>query len=358
LQTSSTHNQQKQEDQMANRRLWIGIVTASIVSAICVSVNPAALAQTGSVRVAVTSKSLIYAPLYVAQRRGMFEKQGLKLEILDAGGGTKVAAGLAGGSIVAAMMAIDHVFAATTREQKWVMFGQLMNKEPYTFAMRKDIADAKGITASSPFAERLKSLEGTTIAVSALGSGTQLALASAMERAGVSPEKARWVPIGEPMAIVTAVERKQVEVGGRAPGPAEILVDRGTGVMVVDFSKDQLGKPYPTIVIATTAQQLKDRGPDLRKMMLALREALNFTRENPEEAAKSIREDFKFMDDKAFKDAMAFDLRSLPPDVLITKEEFDGAVAQSNSPYLLNVRRGAKVDDNFDEAVDTKIGEK
>jgi hypothetical protein len=64
------------------------------------------------------------------------------------------------------------------------------------------------------------------------------------------------------------------------------------------------------------------------------------------------------MEDKSFKDGMAFDLRSLPPDVLITKEEFDRAVAQSNSPYLLSVRRGAKVDENYDEAVDTKIGAK
>jgi len=316
------------------------------------------VAQTGSIRVAVTSKSLIYAPLYVAQRRGMFEKQGLKVEILDAGGGTKVAAGLAGGSITAGIMAIDHVFAATTRDQKWMIFGQLMNKEPYSFAMRKDVADAKGITASTPFAERLKSLEGTTIAISTLGSGTQLALAAAMMSAGVSPDKAKWVPIGDPLAIVTAVERKQVDVGGRAPGPAEMLVDRGTGVMVVDFSRDQTGEPYPTIVMATTEQQLKDRAQDLRKMMLALREGVNFSRESPDEAAKSIREDFKFMDDKAFKDGMAFDLRSLPPDVLITKEEFERAVAQNNSPYLLSVRRGVKVSDNYDGSVDVRVGAK
>jgi NitT/TauT family transport system substrate-binding protein len=343
---------------MSHRQLWFLILTALSFGALCIPGSEGAVAQTGAVRVAVTSKSLIYAPLYVAQRRGMFEKQGLKVEILDAGAGTKVAAGLAGGSIAAAMMAIDHVFAATTREQKWVMFGQLMNKEPYSFAMRKDVAEAKGITAKTPYTERLKALEGTTIAVSTLGSGTQLALASAMAAVGASPEKARWVPIGDPMAIVTAIERKQVEVGGRAPGPAEMLVDRGTGVMVVDFSKDQLGEPYPTIVIATTAQQLKDREPDLRKMMLALREALNFTRDNPEEAAKSIREDFKFMEEKSFRDGLAFDLRSLPPDVLITKAEFERAVAQSNSPHLLGVRRGVKVDDNYEEAVDEKIGSK
>jgi ABC-type nitrate/sulfonate/bicarbonate transport system substrate-binding protein len=166
------------------------------------------------------------------------------------------------------------------------------------------------------------------------------------------------VPIGDPLAIVTAVERKQVDVGGRAPGPAEMLADRGTGVMVVDFSKDQTGKLYPTIVIATTDQQLKAREQDLRKMMIALREALNFTRDHPEEAAKSIREDFKFMEDKAFQDGMAFELRSLPPDVLITKDEFDAAVVQSNSPYLLSVRRGVKVSDDFEQAVDLTVGAK
>jgi len=329
-----------------------------MAAALAAFANPSAEAQTGAIRIAVTSKSLIFAPVFVAQRRGMFEKQGIKVEIVDAGAGTKVAAGLAGGSIAAAMMAIDHVFAATTRDQKWVMFGQLMNKEPYTFAMRKDIADAKGISADSPYSVRLKALEGTTIAISSLGSGTHLALASAMAGVGLSADKVRWVPIGEPLAIVTAVERKQVDVGGRAPGPAEMLVDRGTGVMVVDFSKDQLGKPYPTIVMATTERQLKDRAQDLRKLTLAIREAINFTREHPDDAAKSIREDFKFMEDTAFKDGMAFDLRALPPDVLITEEEFRLAVEQSNSPYLLSVRRGVKVSDKYDDAVDINIGAK
>jgi NitT/TauT family transport system substrate-binding protein len=337
--------------------MQINIRTIAVVVGLLGLTTPS-LAQTGSVRVAVSSKSVIYAPLYVAQRLGMFEKQGLKVEILDAGSGTKVAAGLAGGSITAALMAIDHVFAATTRGQKWVMFGQLMNREPYSYAMRMDVAVAKGITADTPLKERLNSLEGASIAISALGSGTQLALAAAMASVGASPEKVRWFPIGDPLAIVTAVERKQVDVGGRAPGPAEMLADRGTGIMIVDFSKDYVGPPYPTIVLATTDQQLRERAGDLRKLMLALREALNFTRDHPEDASKSIREDFKFMDEKAFQQGMAFDLRSLPPDVLITKEDFDLAIAQNNSPYLLKERRGVKVSDDFKESVDVQIGAK
>ena len=64
------------------------------------------------------------------------------------------------------------------------------------------------------------------------------------------------------------------------------------------------------------------------------------------------------MEDKAFKDGMEFDLRSLPPDVLITEDEFRLAVAQSNSPYLLSVRRGVEVSDNYAEAVDVKVGTK
>ena len=55
---------------------------------------------------------------------------------------------------------------------------------------------------------------------------------------------------------------------------------------------------------------------------------------------------------------MAFDLRSLPPDVLITREDFDLAIAQNNSPYLLKERRGVKVSDDFKESVDVQIGAK
>jgi NitT/TauT family transport system substrate-binding protein len=353
-----------EERQMSSREVrtikrGIGVAYVAAIAALFITVLSApAQAQKGSVRIAITSKSLIYAPLYVAVRKGMFDARGLKVEILDAGGGTKVAAGLAGGSITAALMAIDHVFAATTREQKWIMFGQLMNKEPYSFAMRKDLAAEKGITADSPFKERLKALEGTTIAVSSLGSGTELALGSAMVSAGVSPEKSKWIPIGDPIAILTALEHKKVDVAGRAPGPAEMAVDRGVGVMLVDFSKDQTGDLYPTIVVATTEAQLNAHREDLRKLTLALREALEFTRSNPNEAAKVIREDFRFMEEKSFKDGFEFDLRALPKDILISKEEFQAAVNNSNSPYLLGIRRGVKVSDKFEEAVDITLGAK
>lgn len=315
-------------------------------------------AQDGTLRVAITSKSLIYAPLYLAERKGLFKQAGVKVEIVDAGGGTKVAAGLAGGSINAAFMAIDHVFAATTRDQRWIMFGQLMNKEPYSFAIRKDLAAEKGITESSSYEQRVKALDGLKIAVSTLGSGTQLALASTMSKAGLSPDKAKWIPIGDPLAIVTALQHRQVDVGGRAPGPAEMAVRRGYGVMIVDYSKDQTGTLYPAIVLATTAAQLKERSADLRKMMLALREALTFTRDQPEATAKLIRDDFKAMDDASFNDGMAFDLRSLPADVLITKGEFEAAVDHHNSPYLLGTRKGAKVSSNFEESVDTVVAAK
>ena len=340
------------------KRSSIRVAACTIGLVLGAANSSSALAESGTVRLAITSKSVIYTPVYVAERMGLFNKHGIKVEILDAGGGTKVAAGLAGGSITAAAMAIDHVFAGTTQDQKWVMFGQLMNKEPYTFAMRNDVAAARNITAASPYEDRVKALFGTTIAVSNLGSGTQLGLASAMAAFGVPPEKSKWVPIGDPMAMVMALEHKQVDVAGRAPGPAEIAADRGSAIMVVDFSKDQVGTAYPTIVVATTAAQLKDRAEDLRKLSIALREALEITRTKPDEAAAAIRNDFKVMDEKSFREGMAFELRSLPADLLITRQDFAAAVAHNNSPYLLSMRRGAMVSDNFAEAVDVEVAAK
>ena len=51
---------------MPAKMIWNSVIMAMIMAGAWAMANPCAIAQTGSVRVAVRSKSLIFAPLFVA----------------------------------------------------------------------------------------------------------------------------------------------------------------------------------------------------------------------------------------------------------------------------------------------------
>ena len=53
---------------MSAKRIVYSTTVALITAAAVAFANPSATAQTGAVRVAVTSKSLIFAPVFVARR--------------------------------------------------------------------------------------------------------------------------------------------------------------------------------------------------------------------------------------------------------------------------------------------------
>lgn len=328
---------------------------ASIVTIVSLT-SAASQEKLKDIRIGITSKSPIYAPLYYAKRAGLFDKAGLKVEIVDAGGGTKVAAGLAGGSFQATLSAIDHFFAAASHGQDWVLLGQTLDKEPYTYAMTKDLAAQKGITPESPLADRIKSLDGLTMGISSLGSGTQIALASAMESVGLNPAKAKWVPIGDPLAIVSALQQGQIDVGGRAPGAAEMAVSRGVATMVLDFSRDQVGQAYPTIVVVSTKAMLGKYRPELQALMDGLNQGLKKMHEHPEEVASLIRPDFAAMDDNSFKAGIEFTLRSLPGSVAISPEQYQRSVEHNNEGFALKIRNGQKITTSFKDAVDGASG--
>jgi NitT/TauT family transport system substrate-binding protein len=341
---------------MTLRHLLNGFVVASAISLVMGAALPARAQQPlKDIRIGITSKSLIYAPLYYAFRKGMFKDAGLNVEIVDAGGGTKVAAGLAGGSFQVTLNAIDHYFAASSHKQKWLMLGQLLEREPYTYAMRKDLAAKKGITENSSFSDRLKAIDGLTVGISSLGSGTHIALGAVMEGIGLDPNKIKWVPIGDPLAIVSALQHGRIDVGGRAPGPAEIAVSRGVGTMVVDFSKDFDGKPYPTIVVITTTEMRDKYKPEMTVLMKALDSGLKSMRKNSGEVAQVIRADFAAMDDLSYQAGVDFALKTIPESVAVTKEEFQRAVDHSNKGFALAIRAGVKIDAKFEDAIDQTL---
>ena len=77
--------------------------------------------------------------------------------------------------------------------------------------LRKDVADAAGITDKTPFAERAKALKGKTIGIQGVGSIVHAWERFVASRGGLDVEKDVRIAPMDPPAMLPAMETKAID---------------------------------------------------------------------------------------------------------------------------------------------------
>ena len=88
---------------------------------------------------------LYYLPLTIAERRGLFEEQGLEVEIQDLGGGSKSLQALIGGSVDVVTGAYEHTIRMQAKGQDVRAVCELGRFPGIVIAVSKSKADPKVI---------------------------------------------------------------------------------------------------------------------------------------------------------------------------------------------------------------------
>jgi len=120
---ADTHTDSCRSQNIKGRKGMFSTRSAALVLATIALTAGAARAQTAAlekptIQLAVGGKTLIaYLPLTIAERRGYFQKEGLKVEISDFAGGAKALQALVGGSADVVCGAYEHTISMTTRWQ-------------------------------------------------------------------------------------------------------------------------------------------------------------------------------------------------------------------------------------------------
>ena len=116
-------------------------------------------------RVVITQavESLAFVSNYVARANGYFAEEGLAAEVISTrGGGPDIKANLAGQadfSIAAGTYQINAVKAGGAL----VAVMSCLNRSIVNSAIRTDVAKKLGITAKTPYKEKLKKMKGLTV---------------------------------------------------------------------------------------------------------------------------------------------------------------------------------------------------
>ena len=192
------------------------------------------------VRFGQASKSLVSSAPRIADEMGFYAKHGIKPKfmMIDTGNGATTA--LISGSIDVAITGSADAIAPHARGQNVVIIADLFRGLTASLVIAKPVADRLGVSPTAPIAERLKALDGLTIATTAPTSPFPIAYGQAAKAVGAT---IKFTYMALP-AMQAAMESGAIQgFTGTAPYWT-FSVLRGTGVFWINGPRGELPSQY------------------------------------------------------------------------------------------------------------------
>jgi NitT/TauT family transport system substrate-binding protein len=199
----------------------------------------------------------------LGSEKGIFEKHGLKLDILyTEGGGETQQIIISGSADIGVAVGTQGVMGAFAKGAPIRIIGSAANGDDAFYYAKAD----------SPL-NSLKDMKGQTIAYSRNGSSTHTFVLGFINLLGIN---AKPVATGGPPATLTAVMSGQVDVGWSAPPFGLEQLNKGE-IKIVGSSLDLPSvKDHTVRLIVTNLQTLRQRPHVVQKFMDAYRETIEW----------------------------------------------------------------------------------
>ena len=232
-------------------------------------------------------------PVYIAQSKGFFKEEGLEVDITSTGGGGPDIRALIAGDVEFSFTTGDNVILAQQEGKTLLMVASGLNKLFINWAINKETAKAKGITESTPLAEKLKALKGLTIGFTNPGALTAHLASFVTRKAGYTPQQdVNMIAIGSGPTWIAALENRKVDIALTAPPTPETAVTRGFAIPFLNYTEyDKLGIPEFLMENLIARPETVAKDADLvRKMVRAVVKANKWALQStPEQVAEALK---------------------------------------------------------------------
>jgi ABC-type nitrate/sulfonate/bicarbonate transport system substrate-binding protein len=254
----------------------------------------AGIGQEMNIIMALPSETLTFSAAFLAEDAGFYKKEGLNVShrfITGVGSPNAVLAGSADFTI-----GTGPVFLrAAAKGQRMLAIANLIDKPLVELVLRKDVAEAAGITGNMPLAERAKRLKDKTIAIQGVGSIVHAWERFVAARGGLDPETDVRIAPMEPPSMWPALQTKAVDgFVTSMPYTTDAIVS-GDAVLYASAARGDAPDILPFaagLVITNPKTCQADRDKCLR-VVRALVHAAQFVRDKPDEALNILRARYK-----------------------------------------------------------------
>lgn len=286
---------------MAKRLLasaWRGLALGAALALAATAANAEKLT------VATPGVALHFYPFYVAEAAGFFKEEGIDIDWVDVGSGSKQIAAVAGGSAEYAVVGMQPAISARQNGADVVSIAALFNGYPIQLVLSNAALKKTGIDPAMGIDEKIKRLKGVSIAVTGIGSTTDVLLRSYFKARSIEPDQAVTIqPLGNPGAIFAAFEQGQID-GFQLGAPfTQRAEQEGLGKTAIDPLDGGIpelkGVPYTAII--TNGATVANKPELLQKSVNALAKAMKLIKDDPEKVQGLIKSYFPDTDEKTYK---------------------------------------------------------
>lgn len=192
------------------------------------------------IKITMPVVALSMMPVYLAKARGYFADEGLDVEMIVTNGGGPDIKALIARDVDFTYTPGDGVVLAYAAGQRTIIVMNAFRRVIINWAMRKDVASARGVTETTPFDQKIKALKGLTVGATQPAALTANLAKFVIRKAGYIPQQdVNVIPIGAGPTWLAALENHKVDVALTATPVPETAIARGYAMMFINNSKGE-----------------------------------------------------------------------------------------------------------------------
>jgi NitT/TauT family transport system substrate-binding protein len=232
----------------------------------------------------------VTAPLWATKEAGLFEKNGLNVQLVYLRGGIEAAQALITGDIPFAVMGGGAVIASNLAGSGSVILAGIENTILFKLVASKEIASAE-------------KLRGKKLGVASLGGSTYLATVRALQHFGIKANDVTILALGSGPTRLAAVQSGSIQ--GAVFLPPETLIAKKLGLnFLLDLGS--LGVDFQNSVIAAGRNVVEKRPETVRRFIKAMVEGIHTYKTDKDFGLRVLRKYLKTNDQEIIEETYDF----------------------------------------------------
>lgn len=284
--------------------------------------------EVANVNIALGASTLLYSPVYIAEAKGYFDEQRLKVKQAQVVASASMQA-LTGGSVEFAFIASQSYLLAKAKGVDGVAIqaNNTGDVNGYLVASKKFLQE-KGLTADSPLDQRLAALKGAKIGYTQAGAITDIHARWILRQGGMQPSDATLVQVGGGDATNAALKRGSIDMAFFTPPDVQMLVSEGAGDVLIDGQKEfPLLSTQPYSVVVANPKWVAENADVTKRFTLAIAKAIDYIRESPEAAAKDLQSKFPDVPENLLQEGLVSMAPTFSQGGLMTEPMWQNAIS-------------------------------
>jgi NitT/TauT family transport system substrate-binding protein len=291
--SSRTEKTDLQEGTMAfaiTRIIWLGL-------ALALGLSPAAAVELTPFKIGISAPVVTIFPVWMAEAGGFYEKEGLKVEVINMEGGTRGLQVLLSGEIQGM-----HVGLAPA---------VLANKQGADLRLITSTCNTIPITMFSKAGVGMADLKGKTFGISTFGSETDIAISILLKQQGLTRQDVTVSQIGGSSQRFAALVAGRIDVAPLIEPGVTLAKERGFNP-IIDLAAAKTPWIFDSVVV--TSGYLKQNRDTLKRFVKAYVAGAYLALADEKKAKELIAQKFKTNDPKVIAATYADFKRLMPLD--------------------------------------------